>query len=97
MKEYKFKTTLMKDFTTTEKKSIEEVKKKYKEIFSTKHNCNYIYLTELALVLRLKSEEHSLNNTRLSNLYNKLYEEVNNYIVQTLKDKELDYYFEKLD
>lgn len=97
MKEYKFKTTFWQDFTRAEKKSIDEVKKKHKELFKGEYKYNYIFLTELALVLSLKHKEHLTSNVRLSKLYNKLFEQTNEYAVQNLKFGELDYYFDNVD
>lgn len=97
MEEYKFKTTFWQDFTRAENKSIEEVKKKYKEIFKGECKYNYIFLTELALVLNLKYKEYITSKTRLSKLYNKLFGDVNDYAIQNLKYEKLDYYFNNID
>jgi len=96
MEDYEFKTTFWQDFTRAEKKGVDEIKKKYKELFKGEYKYNYIFLTELALVLNLKYKKYITTNVRFSNLYNKLFGDVNDYAIQNLKDIELDYYFDKI-
>ena len=86
-----------KEFTNAEKKGTESVKLLFKTVFKNEVKSNYIYLTELAIVLNKKHKEYLTNNTRLSKLYNKLYEDVNEYAVQNLKFGDLDYYFDNVD
>lgn len=93
---YKPFTTFWQDFTIAEQidKGVEDTfKRAFKEWKS-----DYKYITELALVLNHKCWQHYKNgNKRVSNLYSRLYDEVNDYAITTLKGNELTYYFNITD
>lgn len=93
---YKPITTLWQDFSLAEQldNGVERVfKLAFKDCKS-----DYKYITELALVLNHKSWQHYKNgNKRVSNLYSRLYDEVNDYAITTLKGNELTYYFNTTD
>lgn len=93
---YEFRSKMWQDFTKAEKTGTDEIKNTYKTYFKNWKGA-YLYLTELVFILNAKSKEHTSFNIRFANLYNKLYEDANDYAIQNLKGKELDYYFEKVD
>ena len=96
MENYEFKTTFWQDFTIADKFGTDAIKDTFKRAFK-EWKTDYIYLTELVLVLNWKCWEHYQFNKSLSNLYGRLYEDANDYAIQNLKGKELDYYLEKVD
>lgn len=96
MENYEFKTTFWQDFTIADKFGTDAIKDTFKRAFK-EWKKDYIYLTELVLVLNWKCWQHHQENVRYSKLYAKLYEDANDYAVQNLKGKEFDYYFEQVD
>lgn len=93
---YEPKTTFWEDFTVAEKFGTDTVKNTYKKIMKEWKD-NYVYLTELSLVLNHKIWEVYTDNLRLARLYNRLWEETNDYAMTHLKHEELDYYFDITD
>lgn len=96
MENYEFKTTFWQDFTIADKFGTDAINDTFKRAFNAWKD-NYIYLTELVLVLNWKSHLYKQDNVRVSKLYNKLYEKANDYAIQNLKFGELDYYFDNVD
>ena len=96
MENYEFKTTFWQDFTIADKFGTDAIKDTFKRAFK-EWKKDYIYLTELVLVLNWKCWQQHQENVRYSKLYAKLYEDANDYAVQNLKGKEFDYYFEQVD
>ena len=96
MENYEFKTTFWQDFTIADKFGTDAIKDTFKRAFK-EWKKDYIYLTELVLVLNWICWQHHQENVRYSKLYAKLYEDANDYAVQNLKGKEFDYYFEQVD
>lgn len=96
MENYEFKTTFWQDFTIADKFGTDAIKDTFKRAFK-EWKKDYVYLTELVLVLNWKSWQYHQDNVRYSKLYAKLYEDANDYAVQNLKGKEFDYYFEQVD
>lgn len=92
---YAFRSKMWQDFTKAERIGTDEVKNTYKSYFKN-WKTNYKYLTELVFILNAKSKEYNSFNIRFAKLYNKLYEDANDYAIQNLKGKELDYYFERV-
>lgn len=92
---YEPKTTFWQDFSIAESFNggIEDTfKRAFKE-----WKKDYVYLTELAMVLNHKGFRYYNENRRLANLYFKYFEDVNEYAMVNLKDKELDYYLNTID
>lgn len=92
----KYQNLFYQDFKIADKNGTDAIKYTYKKLFQENKD-NYVCLTDLAILLTEKVEKYKVVNTRISKLYNKLYEELNNYAVQVLKDKELDYYFNNVE
>ena len=94
---YEFKTTFWMDFTIADKFGIEAVKDTFKRAFS-EWKTDYIYLTELTLVINWKCWEHyENNNIEISKLYSEYYYQLREYCLDNLKGKELEYFIKTLD
>ena len=57
---------------------------------------DFMRLTDLALEMRYLSRKYLDNNKRLSNVYNNLFEKINEYIVLNYSRENLNYYFKKV-
>ena len=94
---YEFKTTFWMDFTIADKFGIEAVKDTFKRAFS-EWKTDYIYLTELTLVINWKCWQHyEKNNIEISKLYSEYYYQLREYGLDNLKGKELEYFINTLD
>lgn len=94
---YEFKTTFWMDFTIADKFGIEAVKDTFKRAFS-EWKTDYIYLTELTLVINWKCWQHyEKNNIEISKLYSEYYYQLREYGLDNLKGKELEYFIKTLD
>ena len=94
---YEFKTTFWMDFTIADKFGIEAVKDTFKRAFS-EWKTDYIYLTELTLVINWKCWQHyEKNNIEISKLYSDYYYQLREYGLDNLKGKELEYFIKTLD
>lgn len=95
--DYEFKTTFWDDFTVAERFGIYAIEETFDRAF-TEWKTNYIYLTELVLVLNWKMWDwHQAGNVALSYAYHKLWEKANNYGATKLKGEELSYFIRTLD
>jgi hypothetical protein len=93
---YELKTTFYSDFSIADRFGIRAVKDTYKRAFNEwKHN--YVYLTELVMVLNWKIWEHYEKNTELAKLYNNLWQEADEYACNNLKGEELSYFYRTTD
>ena len=94
---YEFKTTFWMDFTIADKFGIDAVKDTFKRAFS-EWKTDYIYLTELTLVINWKCWQHyEKNNIEISKLYSEYYYQLREYCLDNLKGKELEYFIKTLD
>lgn len=95
--EYKFQTTFWDDFTIAEKFGGKAVEDTFVKAFG-EWKKDYIYLTELVLVLNWKMWDwHQAGNNYMSGLYHKFWEKANNYGVTHLKGEKLSYFIRTLD
>ena len=93
---YELKTTFYSDFSIADHFGFRAVKDTYKTAFNEwKHN--YVYLTELVMVLNWKIWEHYEKNPKLAKLYNDLWQEADEYACNNLKDNELSYFYRTTD
>ena len=93
---YEPKTTFWMDFSIADRFGISAVMDTYRRAFNEWKN-NYIYLTELVMVLNHKIYQHYDSNEVLARVYNKLWEKADGYACENLKDKELSYFYETTD
>lgn len=92
---YEPKTTFWSDFSIADRFGLEAVKDTYKRAFNEWKN-NYVYLTELVMVLNHKSWQYQ-RLPALSELYANLYYQAHEYALDHLKGEELSYYFDVTD
>lgn len=94
---YEQKTTFFEDFSIAEKFGLSAVKDTYKMAFNS-WKSNYIYLTELVMVLNWKLWIwYERNNKELAMLYNDLWEKARDYAETHLKGDKLSYYLRTTD
>ena len=58
---------------------------------------DYKYITELVMVLNWKIHEHYNSNDRYAEIYNNLWQDLNSWAIENLKDEELNYFYEITD
>lgn len=93
---YEEKTTFWSDFSIADAFGVDAVKDTYKRAFEEwKHD--YVYLTELVMVLNHKIWQWYERNDELANLYNDLWMQADEWANDNLKDDELSYYYRTLD
>ena len=93
---YKPQTTFWQDFSIAENFGTSAVKNTFNRAFEKWKN-NYIYLTELVMVLNHKICEHYETNEPLARVYNDLWEKADNYACEHLKGEELSYFYRTTD
>ena len=89
---YEPKTTFWKDFSIADKFGIDAIKDTYKRAFEEWKE-NYIYLTELVMVLNHKIWEWYGKNEAIAQVYNDIWEKTDVYACENLKGDELDYFY----
>ena len=93
---YEPKTTFWDDFGIADRFGVNAIKDTYKRAFNEWKD-NYIYLTELVMVLNHKIWQWYEKNDKFAELYNDLWKEADEYAVNNLKGKELDYFYSTTD
>lgn len=93
---YKPQTTFWQDFSIADRFGISAVKDTFNRAFK-EWKGNYIYLTELVMVLNHKIWEHYERNEPLARVYNDLWEKADNYAREHLKGEELSYFYRIMD
>lgn len=94
---YETKTTFWQDFSIADAFGNDAIQDTYNRAFG-EWKTNYIYLTELVLVLNWKCWYWYENkNEERSLLYEKLFYEAQEYALDNLKGKEFDYFFHTTD
>lgn len=73
----------------------DEIKKDFNIKFK-EYKKDFKKLTDLAVEMRYLSRKYLDNNKRLSNMYNNLFEKINEYIVLNYSRENLNYYFKKV-
>lgn len=96
---YKPITTYYTDFSIADKFGEEGIRDTYERCREQAIEMGYTWLTELVMVLNWKSWEHGLigNNEAFTDLYMKLWEELDEYAVTNLKGDELKYFCRTTD
>ena len=94
---YETKTTFFEDFTIADKFGIDAIKDTYNRAFN-EWKGDYVYLTELVLVLNHKIWEYfGKGNEEYAKIYDELWKKTDEYAYENLKGEELTYYFEITD
>lgn len=98
MGDYEFKTTFWSDFTIADHFGLDAIKDTYNRAFNEWKD-NYIYLTELVLVLNWKLWQwyENFGDCEQARLYNDLWEQAQSYGYENLKGEELTYFYQTLD
>lgn len=92
---YKPQTTFYEDFSIADMFGKSAILDTYNRAFKEWKN-DYIYLTELVMVMSWKSFEHE-NNYDYCKIYSDLYYELDDYACKNLKGEQLSYYFKTTD
>lgn len=93
---YKPITTFYMDFSIADKFGTNAIKETYNRIFQ-EWRYDYRYITELAMVLNWKIWRWYEKNEEYAKLYNKLWLHLDEWCIDNLKDKELEYYYKTTD
>ena len=93
---YECKTTFWQDFSIADRFGTSAVRDTFKRAFNEWKD-NYIYLTELVMVLNHKIWDHYETREDLAVVYNELWQKADNYGLENLKGEELNYYIRTLD
>ena len=93
---YETKTTFWEDFSIADVFGANAVKDTYNRAFKGWKD-NYIYLTELVMVLNWKIWQHYEKNEPLARVYNELWEQADEYACENLKGEEAKYFFNVTD
>ncbi len=93
---YEEKTTFWSDFSIADRFGIPAVKDTFKRAFEH-WKFDVVYLTELCMVLNWKIWQYYETNEKLAKVYNGLWEEVDAYCLDNLKDDDLSYFLSTTD
>ena len=93
---YKPKTTFYTDFSMAVKFGLSAIQNTYTRAFA-EWKTNYMYITELAMVLNWKCWRWFQVNDDYSRLYTALFWQLDGWIMDNLKGEELDYYIRITD
>lgn len=94
---YEPKTSFWWDFSIAEKFGIEAIKETYARTFEEWKD-NFIYLTELVMILNWKMWAwHEFENEELMRAYCEIWEDADNYARKNLTGEEIRYYFRTID
>ncbi len=93
---YKMQSTFWQDFSIADAFGINAIKDTFKRAFAEWKN-NYVYLTELVLVLNHKIWQWYEKNEEVARVYNGLWEATDDYARENLKGEELSFFFETTD
>ena len=94
--DYECKTSFWDDFTIAENFGKNAILDTYKRAFEEWKD-DYIYLTELVMVLNHKIWQWYERNELVARIYNDLWEKTNEYAWNTLKGDELTYFYRTTD
>lgn len=94
--DYEMKTTFWMDFSIADNFGAYAIKETYKMAMLWKHD--YIFMTELNLVLNWKIWQHYREgNETLSQIYDELWKQHRDWCFENLKDEELTYFIRTTD
>lgn len=93
---YETKTTFWMDFSIADRFGVDAIKDTFERAFNEWKD-NYVYLTELVMVLNWKIWDWYERDNDVAMVYNTLWEFADNYTVNNLKDEELSYFYNTTD
>lgn len=93
---YKAQTTFWMDFSIADRFGADAIRDTYKRAMEGWKD-NYIYLTELVMVLNHKIWQWHGKNEALANAYNRCWEKCDEYALEHLKGDELTYFYTTTD
>ncbi len=93
---YKPITTFYTDFSIADKFGVEAIKDTYNRSFASWQH-DHKYITELSLVLNWKIWRWYEVNDEYAKLYDRLWKQLDEWCMDTLKNKELEYYCKTTD
>lgn len=93
---YEPKTTFWDDFSIADRFGLNAVQDTYNRAFRGWKD-NYVYLTELVLVLNHKIWQHYQTNEPLAKLYDQLWRKADMWACEHLRGEEIEYYYTTLD
>lgn len=93
---YELTTTFWEDFSIADLFGAHAVKDTFKRAFNEWKD-NYVYLTELVIVLNHKTWQHYETNESLALVYQDLWEKADNYACEHLKGDEASFFFRITD
>lgn len=93
---YETKTTFWSDFTIADAFGVEAIRDTYTRAFEEWKN-NIEYVTELVVVLNHKIWQWYEKDEGIARVYNDLWMELDNWVCENYKDKELEYYIRVTD
>lgn len=93
---YETQTTFWEDFTIADAFGIDAIKDTYKRAFAEWKD-NYIYLTELVLILNWKIWQHYEKNKEVAEVYNDLWKQADVYAMENLHGDEMNYFINATD
>lgn len=92
-----WKTTFWNDFTIADKFGVNAIQDTFDRAFK-EWKTNRAYLTELVMVLNHKIWQHyEQHNDEYSHLYNKLWQQADEYAINNLKGDDLTYFYNMTD
>ena len=93
---YKFVSTFPSDFTIADKFGESAIRDTFNRAFN-EWKSNYIYLTELVLVLNWKIWLWYEENGSVAKIYNEFFETADQYAIDNLKGDALQYFLRTVD
>lgn len=96
MPDYEFKTTFWMDFSIADRYGIPAIKDTYSRAFEEWKD-NYIYLTELVMVLNWKIWQWYGKIEEFAEVYNELWEMADMYAMENLHGEEMNYFITTTD
>ena len=93
---YELETTFWMDFSIADAFGLGAIEDTFNRAFNEWKD-NYIYLTELVIVLNHKIWQHYESNDAYAKLYNELWKKADLYACENLKGDELIHFYEITD
>jgi hypothetical protein len=93
---YEMQTTFWQDFSIADVFGVNAIKDTFNRAFN-EWKKNYVYLTELVIVLNWKIYDWYEKNEHIASIYNALWEKADAYAMDNLSGEELDFFIKITD